>query len=159
MADDESNVPYTEVLRSLSAEKFAEVFGASSRKARETYFHRHGVRGKGGSGFAKPGAKNEARIAKLYDVIASGADDDEMAEEMLRTWLLTKRPMLAAALDHLGIDHEDGLTESEDLSKFEKLSKRDIGKLLPVLEEHGSREDAAVYLRFMGVPGVDSKLS
>ena len=159
MADEESNIPYSDVLRGVTAEKFAEIFSASSRKARETYFHRHGVRGKGGSGFSKPGAKTEARIAKLYDVICSGTSDDEMAEEMLRTWLLTKRTMLAAALDHLGIEHEDGLTESEDLSKFEKLSKKDIGKMIPVLEAHGNREDIAVYLKFMGVPDVDKKLS
>ena len=151
MADEESKIAYTEVLRGVTAEKFAEIFGASSRKARETYFHRHGVRGKGGSGFAKPGAKNEARIAKLFDVISSGADDDEMAEEILRTWLLTKRAMLGAALDHLGIEHDNGLTESDDLSKFEKLSKRDVAKMIQVLEPHAAAEDVTVYLKFMGV--------
>lgn len=150
MADDESKIPYTDVLRSVTPEKFSEIFSASSRKARETYFHRHGVRGKGGSGFARPGAKTEARIAKLYDVISSGADDDEMAEEILRTWLLTKRAMLAAALDHLGIEHQDGLTESEEVAKFGKLSKKDVAKMLPALEAHGSNEDAVVYLKFMG---------
>ena len=41
MADAED---MTAILRGLSEEKFAEVFGASSRQARETYFHRHGIK-------------------------------------------------------------------------------------------------------------------
>jgi hypothetical protein len=155
MAANESNIPYSDILRSLTVEKFAEIFSASSRKARETYFHRLGVRvaGKTG-GFAKPGAKNEARIAKLFEVISGGKEDDEMAEELLRTWLLTKRSMLGAALDHLGVEHDNGLTESEDLSRFENLSKREVASLRSALETHAAPDDIVVYLKFMGVKQV-----
>ncbi|MEE8410743.1 MAG: hypothetical protein V3T05_14175 [Myxococcota bacterium] len=158
MADDEPKIDFTAVVRTLSADKFAEVLAASSRKARETYFHRHGVRAPGGGRFSKPGAKNEARTAKLYEALQSESDD-EMAEEVLRTWLLTKRVMLAAALDHLGIEHNDGLTESDDLSKFEKLSARDAKSLISKLENVAPVEDVGIYLRFMGAKNVDKALA
>ncbi|OGQ77491.1 MAG: hypothetical protein A2289_15070 [Deltaproteobacteria bacterium RIFOXYA12_FULL_58_15] len=158
MAEQENKIAYTEILRGLTAEKFSEVFLASSRKARETYFHRQGVRASSKKRLVKPGAKTEARISQLYDLLKT-VNDDEMAEEMLRTWLLGKRELLAAALDHLGIEHEDGLTTSDDLNKFEKLGKKEIQALLGELEAHGSREDAVIYLKFMGTENVDQKRS
>lgn len=158
MADEESKINYTAVVRTLSAGKFSEVLAASSRKARETYFHRHGVRAPTGSRFTKPGAKNEARTAILHEVLQSEADD-EMVEELLRTWLLTKRAMLVAALDHLGIEHNDGLTESDDLSKFEKLTARDAKGLISKLEDVAPVEDVGIYLRFMGTKTVDKALA
>ena len=110
---------FTAILREVSAEKFAEILAASARKSRETYFHRHGIRTPKISGrLPRPGAKNELRTAHLYEVLKD-KDDDEMVEEVLRTWLLSKRSLLATALDHLGIEHDNGLTESNEVSKFE----------------------------------------
>ncbi len=105
----------------------------------------------------RPGAKNEERAAKLYDILRQETDD-EMSEEILRSWLLTKRPMLAAALDHLGISHDNGLTESDDIKKFEKLSGGDIKTLVKKLEGIASKEEIAIYLRFMGTPAVEKVL-
>jgi hypothetical protein len=150
---------FTEIIRAVTADKFAEIFGASARQARETYFHRHNVRApKKVSRLPKPGEKNQARIAELYEVLRQN-DDDEMVEEVLRSWLLTKRAMLAAALDHLGIPHQDGLTESNDVQKFEKLSAKEIKQLAQKLEAVAPREDVAVYLKFMGAAKVDEALS
>jgi hypothetical protein len=157
MADEAPKVEFTVLLRSLTAERFSEVFAASSRKARETYFHRHGVKAPSGGRFAKPGAKNEARTAGLYEVLQQESDD-ELAEEVLRTYLLTKRPMLAAALDHLGIEHDNGLTESEEIEKFEKLSARDTRQLVEVLEPLASRDDIRLYLEFMGNKAISKTL-
>lgn len=149
---------YSVILRTLSAEKFAEVLTASPRKARETYFHRHGVRAPAqASRLPRPGAKNEARTAELYRVLQR-QDDNELAEEMLRTFLLTKRPMLARALDHLGIAHTDGLTESDDVHKFEKLSAKEIRDLTATLAAVAARDDIVLYLKFMGAPDVDEAL-
>lgn len=159
MAEEEKKVAFTEVLLSVSPEKFAEIFSASSRKARETYFHRHGVRSTAkATRLPKPGAKTELRIARLFEVLNS-EPDDEMAEEILRTWLLGKRAMLAGALDHLGIENDNGLTESDDINRFEKLSKKDVKTLLEKLAPHAAAEDVIVYLKFMGVPEVDKKLA
>jgi hypothetical protein len=85
--------------------------------------------------------------------------DDEMAEEILRTYLLSKREMLAAALDYLGIAHVDGLTDSDDVAKFTKLKVSEIKSLSLALKAHASLDDVALYLKFMGTEGVDSALS
>jgi hypothetical protein len=150
---------FTELIRTISADKFGEIFAASSRQARETYFHRHDVKGpKKTNRIPKPGEKNQQRIAELYEVLKE-TDDDEMAEEVLRTWLLTKRQMLAAALDHLGIPHDNGLTESNDVSRFEKLSGKEIKQLAHKLGDVAPREDVALYLKFMGAQKVDEALA
>ena len=155
---EESTPPFTEIIRSVSADKFAEIFSASARQARETYFHRHSVRApKKTSRLPKPGEKTQARIAALYEILKE-RQDDELAEEVLRSWLLTKREMLAAALDHLGIEHEDGITESEGVSKFEKLSAKDLKALVKNLGDVAPAEDVAVYLKFMGSTKVDQAL-
>ena len=149
---------YTAILRTLSPEKFAEVLAASSRKAREVYFHRHGVRApQSASRLPKPGAKTELRTAALYEVFKT-QDDDELAEEMLRTFLLTKRAMLAKALDHLGIAHQNGLTESDDVKKFESLSQKELRALAQALEGVAPRDEVALYLKFMGAVDVDKAL-
>jgi hypothetical protein len=158
MADEQDKIPFTEILRSVPAEKFLEIFSISSRKARETYFHRHAVKASAAaSRLPRPGAKNEERTAKLYEVLRQETDD-EMSEEILRSWLLTKRPMLAAALDHLGIKHDNGLTESDEVKKFEKLSGGDIKTLVKKLEGVAPKDEIAIYLRFMGAPAVEKVL-
>ncbi len=149
---------YTVILRSLTPEKFAEVLAASPRKARETYFHRHGVRAPQSARVPRPGAKNEARTAELFKVLQS-RDDDQVAEEILRSFLLTKRALLARALDHLGIPHHDGLTESDDVAKFEKLSAGDVKKLAAELSAVAPRDEVVMYLKFMGAPDVDKALA
>ena len=150
---------YSEILRSLSAPTFERVFRASNRQAREGYLHRHGIKAPSASrGFRRTGAAQRARIEALHAALAEH-EDEEMAEEILRAWLLTQRPMLVAALDHLGIPHENGLTQS-DLSRFEKLSGRQVRSLVTVLREAGAEDEAiSIYLRFMGVPDVDAALA
>ncbi len=146
---------YTGILRTLGAEKFAEILSASPRKARETYFHRHSVRApQRASRLPKPGAKNELRTQGLYEVLQS-AEDDQMAEEILRSWLLTKRTMLAKALDHLGIAHKEGLTESDEVSKFEKLGVKELRALIAALDGVAPKDEVMIYLKFMGAPDVD----
>ena len=46
---------------------------------------------------------NDALVLDFFDALQQKSDD-ELAEEVLRSWLLTKRPMLAAANgpDHSG---------------------------------------------------------
>ena len=144
---------YTDIVRSATAEKFTEMVSASSRKAREVYYHRHGIHAPKVK-IPKAGAKNEVRNAKLYESVRS-RDDDDMCEEILRCWLLTKRPMLAAALDHLGIPHQEGLTESEEVNKMSELSADAAKALVDTLTPVATPEDIAIYLRFMGVSSLD----
>lgn len=150
---------YTAIIRSLSLETFSEILTASARQARETYFHRHSVRAPKTKGrLPKPGAKNTARMERLYEVLKS-EEDEEMAEEILRSWLLVKRPMLSAALDHLGIEHNEGLTDSEDLEKIEKLSVKELRALAATMEPHAAKEEILIYLKFMGAEKADEALA
>ena len=146
---------FSQILREVGLSKFSEILGASTRQAREIYFHRHNIKvaAAPSTRLPKPGAKNEAKTQALYNVLQQ-ADDPELAEEVLRTWLLGKREMLAAALTHLGIPHKEGLTESNDIEKFEKLSSREAKTLVEKLGPVAPREDVLLYLKFMGVPKV-----
>lgn len=150
---------YSALIRGLSAEKFTEILGASARQAREVYFHRHNIRKPKASSKALPkaGAKNEFRTAALFDALRQ-SDDDELAEEILRSYLLTKRQLLAAALDHLGIPHQDGLTDSDDVKKMEGMAGPELKKLVGKLKDVAEPADIALYLKFMGADGVDEAL-
>ena len=76
----------------------------------------------------------------------------------MRSWLLTKTEMLCAALDHLGIEHENGLTESDDVEKIGKLSAKELKALVKVLEDVASKDEIGIYLKFMGAEDVDKVL-
>lgn len=149
---------YTAILRSLSQEKFIEIVAASPRQARETYFHRHQIRAPKSSHLSlKIGRKNQACTEALWDVLQA-RDDEEMSETILRAWLLRHRPMLAAALDHMGIAHVDGLTESDDIQKISQMDAAQLRKLADAIEKKqvASGEDIALYLRYMGATDVDA---
>jgi F0F1-type ATP synthase delta subunit len=143
------------ILRTVSPEKFVEILATCSRQARETYFHRHSVRAPAEikTRLPKPVAKNEARARVLYEILQE-TEDGELAEEVLRTYLLNQRPLLCAALDHLGIAHNNGLTEG-DVTKFEKLSGRETRQLVAVLKNIAADDVIALYLKFMGAKNVD----
>jgi hypothetical protein len=149
---------YTAIVRGLPLEKFVEVFAASARRAREAYFQRHGIRKpKTLSGLPKAGATAEARTAALFQAL-QGQDDEKLVEEVLRTWLLTKRPMLAAALDHLEIPHDNGITDVDDLDRFTTLDAGELATLAARLAETAPRDEVAIYLKFMGAKNVDAAM-
>ena len=155
MADAED---MTAILRGLSEEKFAEIFAASSRQARETYFHRHGIKApKKSMKMLRAGQKNEIRTRSLFSVLRE-REDEEMAEEVLRSWLLTRRELLVAALDHLDIEHFDGLTDSEDVERFEKLNLKELKELVGILKEVAPIDEVEIYLRYMGSKNVGKAL-
>ena len=149
---------YMEIVRSLSEEKFAEIFLASSRSARETYLHRHGIKSpKKSSRVLRAGQKNELRMKALFKTLMD-IDDNEMVEEILRTWLLGKRSLLAGALDHLGIEHNGGLTDSDDIERFEKLSEKEVKALASGLSDIADIDEISIYLKYMGAKNVDTAL-
>lgn len=142
---------FTDIVRSMSSDKFAEILGASARKAREVYFARHSIRAPklSSTKLPKAGAKNEIRTGLLFAAMQE-REDEEMAEEILRTWLLGKRAMLATALDHLGIPHTDGLSDSDEVDKMAELSGAQLTGLMTKLKEVAPADEVTIYLRFMG---------
>lgn len=150
---------FTAIVRTLTVEQFNEILAASSRQAREIYFHRHSIRATQKSHhLPKPGQKNEQRAQMLYDVLKNN-NDDQLCEELLRSFLLTKRSLLAKALDHLAIPHKDGLTDSDDVSKFEQLNAEQIRALVKDLTLVAPPHEICIYLKFMGAPSVDEALA
>lgn len=143
---------YTTILRDLGPERFATVVAGSSRKAKETFFARHSIRHTPQVGRMKLGAghKMQARISALFDVLAD-REDEPMCEEILRLYLLGNRPLLALALDHLGIAHEDGLTESEDVSRLATLTPIQKAELiaLAVDKKVADQTDVELYIAYM----------
>ncbi len=153
---NENPTRYTDIVRGMSKEKFVEVLSVSTRTSREAYFHRHNIKAPpSGRGFTKPGAKNEARAAGLYEALMERVDE-QVAEEIVRTWLLGKRPMLAAALDHLKIAHDNGLTESDDVDRFEKLSAAELKEMVKTLSKVAPADEIKAYLKYMGAENVDA---
>jgi hypothetical protein len=149
---------YTQIIRDISSDKFMEIFSASARKAREVYFARHAIKlPKKGPKVRKPGAKNALRAQALFDHLQT-TTDDEMVEEILRVWLLGMRPMLGKALDHLGIENDNGLTDSDEVSKIADLDKGSLKKLAAELKDVAQPEDISVYLKFMGAQDVEAAL-
>ena len=150
---------YIEIIRGLSEDKFQEIFAASARKSRETYFARHGIKTPKQSGrMRKPGQKNLMRAAALFEALQT-VDDDPLAEEILRVWLLGMRPMLAKALDHLEIENDNGLTDSDDVNKIAELDQGQLKALLQELDGVESPENILLYLKFMGAKDPEAALA
>ena len=150
---------YTQIIREMSEAKFQEVFGVSIRKARETYLARHNIKApKSVKKSLRAGAKNEARVVALFAHLKT-VDDDQMVEEILRTWLLSRRDILGAALDYLEIPHDNGLTESDDVDKLSSLSVDELKPLVKALSETHRRTIFRFYLRFMGAENVSDALT
>ena len=142
---------YSAIVRTLSVEKFGEILLASSRQSRELYFHRLGIKAPKARGLPKAGGKSEQRSKALHAILQT-VEDEEVAEELLRTWLLTKRSMLAAALDHLKIAHHEGLTESDEVAKMRELTGAARDALFAHVCQAAPGDEARIYLQFMGVP-------
>ena len=150
---------YIEIIRELSEDKFQEIFASSARKSRETYFARHGIKTPKQAGrMRKPGQKNALRAAALFEALKQ-VDDDPLAEEILRVWLLGMRPLLAKALDHLEIENDNGLTDSDDVNKIAELSADELKNLVATLNGIESDENIKIYLKFMGAKDVDSLMA
>lgn len=142
----------SEILRTLEAEHFTAVVAASPKKVREEAFRRAGIRNKGSAFALKSAGKNEARIKKLRTALLGGAElQDEIAEEVLRSYLYTKRPMLAEALDFLEVDNDEGLTDA-DLDFMMELPEDKATHLHDVLSRSHDPRDVDLYFAFMSIP-------
>src|SRR5688500_9536361 len=104
-----------ELLSTMSETYFTEVVSASPKKFREEVFRRVGVKGTGGGAFSlATNKKNEVRIKRLFKALQDGAElEDPVAEELIRNYLYTRRPLLAEALDFFQVPHDNGLTDAE----------------------------------------------
>ena len=63
---------------------------------------------------------------------------------------MSRRPILCAALDHLQIPHQDGLTDSDDVAKLAELGAEGLADLRAQLAPVAQDWEIDSYLRFMG---------
>ncbi|MCC7107822.1 MAG: hypothetical protein IT382_00915 [Deltaproteobacteria bacterium] len=141
----------------MSDDTFAEMVQASPRKIRETLFQRLGIKAKKTIGL-KVHAKAEERTRKLQEKLRTASSDQEnrLCEELARNFLYTKRPLLKATLDHLGIKNDNGLVDEEP-TFFQELTAEKVQALVDHLRgQDFPLEHILVYLRFVKTPHLDS---
>ena len=136
----------------IPEEKFAEVYSACPRKIRnylEGMFAKK-IR-KGGRKVALKTARDRVLEALAVRDGIQAEGNTQMAEEVLKTWLYTKRPMLKATLDFFGVPNEDGIT-TKDLDALEKAEPARLDELIDHLAAGGfPLAEVAVYLAFLKV--------
>lgn len=142
-----------QLIQGMPESYFGKVLMACPRRSRETLFSRFSIpKAKKRASVLLPG-KDPARIRKLQAALSSITEDDEqgqqLAEELIRVYLMGQRTLLGAALDAIGVDHQDGLTD-DDLDGFADLSPEDAQDLADDLGQNFDPLDVALYLRFMG---------
>lgn len=141
-----------ELLTQLDQERFNDVLTASPKKFREELFRRAGISVKNNAFSLKSSGKNEVRIQKLHSALKDGMDvKQEVAEELIRNYLYTRRPMLADALDHFKVAHDNGLTD-DDLAFIETLEPAKGAELKSLLASKHDARDVELYFAFMNIP-------
>jgi hypothetical protein len=142
-----------EIVKQMTPDRFAQILAASPKNFREELFRKAGIRVKGGGAFSLSAPpKTQLRTAKLLSGLAEGEVllEDDVFEEVIRNYLYTRRPMLADALDHLQVAHDNGLTD-QDLSFLEELPVERRAALRKLLESKYERADVDLYLSFMNI--------
>lgn len=141
-----------ELLTQLDPDRLSELLAASPKKFREEIFRRAGVRVKSGAFSLKNEPKKELRAQKLLHALKEGIDiEDGVLEELIRNYLYTRRELLADALDHFKVAHDNGLTD-EDLSFVENLKPEEGAQLREQLTAKHDKADVDLYLAFMNIP-------
>jgi hypothetical protein len=142
---------YAELLGRIDDEKMMEIYASCSRKIRNMLDGLYGKKVKKGRMVSLKSLKDKSGQALLVrdGIVATG--ENQTAEELLKTWLYAKRPMLAAALDFCGIENDDGITDQE-LDALEKAEPEKLEQLVAHLTGSGyDVKDVAIYLAFLKV--------
>lgn len=151
-----SGQSFVTMVAGMTAETFQDVIASSPRRIRETLFGRLGIKAKKrGLGIQVHG-KQEERTRKLHErlKLSTTKQENDLCEELVRNWLFTKRPMLKAALDHLGIANDNGLIEEEP-TFFQELEATKVKELWAALTETYPAEHVRLYLEFVRTPHLD----
>lgn len=142
----------TEIVRRLPVERFVTLLAASPKAYREDLFRKANIKVKGNAFSLASSSKNHVRSERLHEAITGGLDlGDQVLEELIRNYLYTQRPLLAAALDELGVKHDRGLTD-DDLAFVSTLEPARAQALRTKLQAAFDPADVALYLDFMNVP-------
>lgn len=141
-----------ELLRRVPEARFTEIFLASPKKLREEVFRRAGIKNKGGGAFTlNSNAKTEVRTQRLYAALQDTTEvAPEVAAELIRNYLYTRRDLLAEALDFFEVPHDHGLT-NDDLDFLADLALEKAQRLEELLKRKHDPVDVELYLDFMNI--------
>lgn len=147
----------TAIIAHISDQTFAEMIRCCSRQVRETLLTRLGIKAKNSGVTLQLGQKREEQVRKLHEKFKQSDSKAELdvCQEIIRNWLYTKRPMLKAALDFLGVPNQDGLVETE-LDFFKDISEAQAKSLFEHISKDFAPEHVWIYLNFVEVPSVPS---
>jgi hypothetical protein len=141
----------TELLKLQTLDRFQTIFSASPRKLREDAYRRAGIKNKGDVFSLRASGKNEVRTQRLYQAIGQGFElEEKVSEEVIRNYLFTRRDLLVGALDFLGVEHDQGLTD-QDLDFIQELPLEKRQALRATLVATFAPEDVDLYLAYMNI--------
>lgn len=147
---------YAELLGRIDDAKVTEIYGSCSRKIRNMLEGMYGKKAKKGRKVSLKSLKDKdgAALAVRDGLVAAG--EHQTAEELLKTWLLTRRELLKDALDYFQIPHEDGITDAE-LDVIEKAEAEALTALVNHLTEKGhALQEVSIYLAFLKVQNFEN---
>lgn len=143
-----------DILLEQGSERVGTILQACPRKTREELFRRLGIKGKGRRTGFKLKSTSDERSEKFFEALSETERvQDEVLQELVRSYLYTRRPLLADALDFLEVPHKEGLTD-DDIDFITELPEDRARALQQRLTAQHGEEDTKLYLRFMNVPHV-----
>lgn len=144
-----------EILGKIPDEKFVEIYKACSRKIRNMLEGQFLPKKKKGKKVSLKSIKNRDKNALAVRDGIVKSEDDQMAAEIVKTWLYSKRELLKDALDYFEIPNEDGITQ-KDLDPIEGASGETLSSLFAHLQEKGHDPlEIGLYLAFIDVQNLD----
>ena len=151
------SLQYIELVSRMGEATFQELITSSPRKIRETLFGRMGIKAKKKKIGIRVHGRLEDRTKKLHIRLKDGKteQENELCGELLRNWLFTKRPLLKATLDFLGVENDNGLIEEEP-DFFKELEEAKVKEMVAHLQKDYSDEEILVYLTFVETPHLDA---
>jgi len=143
----------------LSDKAFFEMLASSPRQVREVLFSRFQVKSSTSRTTISPVERRfeRAAVLKLRLNQATSSQEETLCKELIRNWLYTKRPMLKAAMDFLGIKNDNGLVDNDE-GIFDSVTADKARALYEHLAKSFDPEEVALYLRFMAVPHAEKAI-
>lgn len=139
---------FTAVIEALPEPVFRDMYRGISRKVRNLLEGRLLPRRSGAGVFSLKADTPDSRIPEVKRaVVRSGKQ--ELAEELLKAYLIERRPMLKIALDAVGVPNDDGLTDHE-LDPIRDADAATVGGIVDEIVKRFPASDAALYFAFLG---------
>ncbi len=145
-------ISFTQIAAKLSDEMWKAVYGKSSRKVRnmlEGMFSKAKGKSKKKGGMVSLKSKNRDRAHLEVRQGMLEEENEQLCEEVFKTWFMAHQSLLEDSLDYFGIAHKNGITDDE-LTAIEEATAEKLNEFLSHMEEKGHKlEEVSLYLAFV----------